>query len=342
MKNIIRLCLDDFFAYWTSVFKPLSMVFVERENKMEKFEQIFNFINKQAEEFEQSESSTYLEGILTTLSGIIDGKYSLPVKEATKEEMRKAIQIAILKGMRKTSQPNHQMTPDSLGLLIAYFIEQFFEEQLEQGISILDPALGTGNLMFTIMNKFDGKVQATGVEADELLIRLAGETAELIEQPVQLYHQDALQPMLVDPVDAVICDLPVGYYPNEEVALEYELCAKEGMSYAHHLFIEQAVNYTKEGGMLFFLIPATLFESEQAEDLHKYLKKHAWIQAVIQLPSNMFKSKVHEKSIFILRKKSDGQKPPKEVLLAKVPTMSNKQAMLLFFEKIKIWKENNL
>lgn len=308
---------------------------------MENFEQLFNFINKQAEEYEKSQS-TYLEGVLDTLSGIIDGEYVLPVKEATKEEMRKAIQLAILKGMRKSSQPNHQMTPDSLGLLIAYFVEQFFEEPLKQGITVLDPALGTGNLMFTIMNKLDGKIHATGVEVDELLIRLAGETAELIEQPIQLYHQDALQPMLVDPVDAVICDLPVGFYPNEEVALEYELCAKEGMSYTHHLLIEQSINYTKDGGILIFLIPSTLFKSEQAPDLHKYLKKHAWIQAVIQLPENMFKSKVHEKSIFILRKKSDGQKPPKEVLLAKVPNMSNKEAMLLFFEKIKIWKENNL
>ena len=44
---------------------------------------------------------------------------------ATKEEIRKAIQIAILKGMSKNSQPNHQMTPDTLGLLVGYFVEQF-------------------------------------------------------------------------------------------------------------------------------------------------------------------------------------------------------------------------
>ena len=108
--------------------------------------------------------------------------------------MRKAIQLAILKGMRESSQPNHQMTPDSLGLLITYFVEQFFEETLKDGtISILDPALGTGNLLFTIMNKLDGKVFATGMEVDELLIQLAGDIAELIEQPIELYHQDALR-----------------------------------------------------------------------------------------------------------------------------------------------------
>lgn len=314
----------------------------ERKNLMEKIEQIFTFINKKTEELEKTESSTYLESVLTTLKGILDGKYELPFEAATKEEMRKAIQLSILKGMRESSQPNHQMTPDSLGLLITYFVEQFFEETLKDGtISILDPALGTGNLMFTIMNKLDGKVFATGVEVDELLIQLAGEIAELIEQPIQLYHQDALRPLLVDPVDVVVCDLPVGFYPNDDIAKNYELSSKEGMSYAHHLYIEQALNYTKDGGYLIFLIPATLFESEQAEMLHKFLKKYAWIQAVMQLPENIFKSKLHEKSILILQKKSDTLRPPIEVLLAKVPNLSNKQALLYFFEKVKIWKEQN-
>ena len=309
---------------------------------MERFERIFTFINQETEKLEQSGDITYLEGVLQTLSKVLEGELQFPVEAATKEEVRKAIQLAILKGMRKASQPNHQMTPDTLGLLLGYFVEQFLEKPLENGkISILDPALGTGNLLYTIMNMLDGKIEATGIEVDELLIRLAAETAELIEQPVQLYHQDALQPLLVDPCDAVVCDLPVGYYPNEEIAKNFELSAKEGLSFAHHLLIEQSVHHTKEGGYLFFLIPSSLFESEQAEQLHKYLKKHVWIQAVIQLPEKMFKSKAYEKAIFILQKKSESLKAPREVLLAKVPNMSNKQALSQFFEKVQIWKSDN-
>ncbi len=307
---------------------------------MEKFEQIFTIINGQAEKFEQQDMP-YLEGVLAALEDTLDGKFEWQVEGATKEDMRKAIQIAILKGMRKNTQPNHQMTPDTLGLLVSYFVEQFYEEELKKGaISVADLALGTGNLMFTLMNVLEGKVMATGVEVDELLIRLAAATAELIEQPISLYRQDSLESLLVDPVDAIVCDLPVGYYPNEEVALEYELCAAEGMSYSHHLFIEQSVNHTKEGGYLFFLIPATLFESEQAKDLHKFLKKHAWIQAVIQLPETMFASRAHEKSILILQKQGAELKAPREVLLAKVPSMNNKEALAMFFEKVQMWKEN--
>ena len=307
---------------------------------MEKFEQIFTIINERAEKSEQQDLP-YLEGVLTALEDTLDGKMEWQVEGATKEDMRKAIQIAILKGMRKNTQPNHQMTPDTLGLLVSYFVEQFYEEELEKGaISVADLALGTGNLMFTLMNALEGKVTATGVEVDELLIRLAAATAELIEQPISLYRQDSLESLLVDPVDAMVCDLPVGYYPNEEVALEYELCAAEGMSYSHHLFIEQSVNHTKEGGYLFFLIPATLFESEQAKELHKFLKKHAWIQAVIQLPETMFASRAHEKSILILQKQGAGLKAPREVLLAKVPNMNNKEALAMFFEKVQMWKKN--
>lgn len=309
---------------------------------MEKFEQIFKYVNDYAEKLVEQQEQDYLEALLQTLEDTLDGKFEWQVDGATKEDMRKAIQIAILKGMRKSSQPNHQMTPDTLGLIVSHFVEQCFKQQLANGgISVVDPALGTGNLLYTVMNALDGKVQATGVEVDDVLIRLAAATGDLIEQPVTLFRQDALENLLVDPVDAVVCDLPVGYYPNEEVALDYNLCATEGMSYAHHLFIEQSLNYTKEGGFVFLLVPASLFESDQAKQLHQYIKGHAWIQAVIQLPENLFSSKAHEKSILILQKQSEVIKAPREVLLAKVPNMSNREALAMFFEKVRIWKENN-
>ncbi|MGE7695268.1 class I SAM-dependent methyltransferase [Lysinibacillus sp. NPDC094177] len=307
---------------------------------MENIEKLFGMLNEHAEKIEKEHNVTLLEGILDGLEAWLDGEVNFSQDGATKEDVRKAIQIAVLKGMRKGSQPNHQMTPDTLGLLVGYFVEQLFADRLKtEKISILDPAVGTGNLLLTVMNLLDGKIEATGVEVDELLIRIAAATADLTEQPVSLFRQDSLQDLLVNPADAIVCDLPVGYYPNEDVALDYELCASEGMSYAHHLFIEQSVNYTKDGGYLFFLAPTHLFESEQSKQLHKYIQKHAWIQAIIQLPDTMFANKALEKSIVILQKQSKEFKAPKEVLLAKVPNMQNKQALAMFFEKVKMWQE---
>ncbi|MBG9453613.1 DNA methylase [Lysinibacillus sphaericus] len=307
---------------------------------MENIEKIFGMLNEHAEKIEKEHNITLLEGILDGLEAWLDGEVDFSQEGATKEDVRKAIQIAVLKGMRKGSQPNHQMTPDTLGLLVGYFVEQLFADRLKtEKISILDPAVGTGNLLLTVMNLLDEKIEATGVEVDELLIRIAAATADLTEQPASLYRQDALQDLLVSPADAIVCDLPVGYYPNEDIALDYELCPSEGLSYAHHLFIEQSINYTKDGGYLFFLAPTHLFESEQSKQLHKYIQKHAWIQAIIQLPDTMFANKALEKSIVILQKQGKDFKAPKEVLLAKVPNMQNKQALAMFFEKVKMWQE---
>ncbi|WP_342598613.1 class I SAM-dependent methyltransferase [Psychrobacillus sp. FSL H8-0483] len=302
-------------------------------------EQIFTFIDQESTFIEEQQSATYLEGVVYALELWLEEKKVPTVYNPDKEQIRKAVQLAILKGMKKSAQVNHQMTPDAIGLLVSYFVKEMAKGKKE--LSILDPALGTGNLLYTIMNAIPTENYAFGVEIDELLIQLAAQTGELLTHDVQLFRQDALKPLLIDPVDIVISDLPVGFYPDEEIAQDYFLHSKDEMSYAHHLFMEQSMKHVKPGGYLYFLVPATIFESKQAAQLHKFIKEQGWIQAVIQFPSSIFKTKGQEKSLLILQKKSEALKAPREVLLAKVPNMSNKEAMELFFQKIDIWQEEN-
>ena len=300
-------------------------------------ENIFNFIDKHTSEIQQEQEGSYLESLLITTEKWLDGLIQ-PEGEAGKEDIRKAIQLAVLKGMKEHIQPHHQMTPDALGLLMGYLVELFVKK--EQA-TILDPAVGTGNLLLTIMNYLDGKLLGAGVEIDDLLIRLASNTGNLVQQPITLYLQDALQPLLIDPVDAVVSDLPVGYYPNDENADTYELKAAEGMSYAHHLFIEQSMNHTADGGFLFFIVPKALFESSMADQLHNYLKKTAYIQSVMELPDTLFKNASHAKAILVLQKKKEGVKAPREVLLARVPNMSKADSMAKFFTQVNNWFKEN-
>lgn len=295
-------------------------------------EKIFSFIDTYAE----SAETIYLEAVVEaceiwlsgdktpTLSGIV-----------SKEEIRRGIQLAILKGMKQNAQPNHQMTPDSIGMLIGHIAGKLAKD--EQSITLLDPAAGTGNLLYTVMNTIGEDVTANAVEIDDLLVRLSAVTAELLEHPVTFYVQDALRPLLIDPVDIVVTDLPVGFYPDDENGLNYELMPVEGHAYAHHLFIEQSMNHTKPGGHAIFIVPANLFESEQSANLHPYLKKWTIIRAVIQLPDSLFKSASHAKSILILRKPFPGMKSSPDVLLAKVPDMTERSAMALFLQKIDMW-----
>ncbi|MBZ5201075.1 class I SAM-dependent methyltransferase [Planomicrobium chinense] len=300
-------------------------------------EKVFNFIDGHASKLQKEQDLPYLESLLETTETWLDGHIE-PDAQAGKEDVRKAIQLAVLKGMKEYVQPHHQMTPDALGLLVGYLVELFVKEK---EFTLLDPALGTGNLLLTVMNYLDGRITGAGVEIDDLLIRLAASTSDLTEQPVTFYRQDALQPLLIDPVDAVVADLPVGYYPDEEVAATYELKAEEGMSYAHHLFIEQALKHTVDGGYLFFVIPKALFESPQASQLHTFLKKTAYIQSVMELPESLFKNSAFAKGILVLQKKKEGVKAPKEVLLARVPNMSNAQSMAKFFSQVSQWVKEN-
>lgn len=257
------------------------------------------------------------------------------ISKFTKEEIRKSFQLAILKGMKESAQPNHQMTPDSIGMLVGYLLHKLVKETTYR---LMDPAVGTGNLLTAAMNQeMDKTIEGVGIDIDDLLIKLAYINANLQEHPIDLFNQDSLEPLFVEPVDAVISDLPVGYYPNDVRAADYELKADEGHSYAHHLFIEQSVRHVKPGGYLIFVIPNGLFESVQAEKLHQYFKETVWIQGIIQLPESMFKNKQASKSILILQKKNDEGKAPKQVLLVNMPSLSKGAEVENVIGKINQW-----
>lgn len=298
-------------------------------------ENIFTFIDQYAERTDM----LYLEAIIEACNEWLEGS-EVPnlTADVSKEEIRRGIQLAVLKGMKQNAQPHHQMTPDSIGLLIGHITNKLAGDK--ENITLFDPAVGTGNLLFSVMNTMDKNVSASAVEIDELLVRLSAVIAELIEHQVTYLVQDSLRPLLIDPVDITISDLPVGYYPDDDNALNFELMAEEGHAFAHHLFIEQSINHTKPGGYGIFVIPANLFESEQAEKLHPFFKQKAIIRALIQLPASLFKNVAHEKSILILQKPFLETKPLMDVLLAQVPTMSDKKAMARFLQEIDEWAEN--
>ena len=230
-------------------------------------ESLFGIIDETATLLQEELACSYLEAVAETGENLFQGDVlQEEVSELTKkrlnkqydevstsqlenEQIRKAFQFAILKGMKENVQPNHQMTPDSLGLFISYLVNKFTGDMNK--LTILDPAIGTGNLLTTVLNQMPGKeTQSIGVEIDEVLIKLAYVGADLQKHPLQLFNQDSLEPLFIDPVDLVLCDLPIGYYPNDVRAGDYELKAEEGHSYAHHLFIEQSMKHTKDGGYL--------------------------------------------------------------------------------------------
>ena len=99
----------------------------------------------------------------------------LDLTSYSSEEIRRMIQFAFLKAAKEDGlQTNHQMTPDAIGLLVAYMIDQMTKK--EETLQIADFASGSGNLLSTILLFLQsaGKTaQATAIDNDEVLVHLA-------------------------------------------------------------------------------------------------------------------------------------------------------------------------
>lgn len=319
--------------------------------------ELYEYIDEMTVEIEKQTDEPYLESLIVVLESMFNDEIN-PLSNELLEaklnkilqninlstysiiERRRAIQMALLKGMKSNVQHQHILTPEVIALFIGYLGNKLMADK--DVITLFDPASGTGNLLLTVMEQLEQKSTVFASEVDPTLIKLSVMGANLQEKEVEFFHQDSLEPFLLDPVDLVVTDLPVGYYPNDERANEYELCSDEGHSYAHHLFIEQSIKYTKEGGYLIFLIPEFLFTSDQADKLNKFIHKYAHIIGVIQLPKTAFQSKKNTKSILILQKKGEQTKNIKQPLLAQLPSFSHTDAMENILTKIDAWFKENM
>lgn len=315
-------------------------------------ERLFEWLDQFTEKIQAHLDQPYLDSLADTMDillyeaiphefdDLLTHKLETKLKEIdishfSTEDIRKAIQLVILKGMKHTTQPHHLMTPETVSLFISYLAEKLTTKK--KSVRIFDPVCGTGQLLTAVTSHLREKnVQAFGSEVDATLIRLALLSANLQKQQLELFHQDSLGPLLIDPVDLVVADLPVGYYPDDVRAQDFELKADSGHSYSHHLLIEQSLTYTKADGYLIFVIPEFLFSSDQAEKLHQFFKKTAHVIGVIRLPDSMFKAQNQVKSILIVQKQGEAD-PPKQPLLVDMPSFTNTAAIANILEQINEW-----
>lgn len=252
-----------------------------------------------------------------------------------KQDIRKSLQLAILKGMKDSTQQQHFITPDTAALLVGYLAEKVTKAR--ETIRVFDPACGTANMLTAVIGQLKKPTEAFGSEIDPTLLKIALRSADLQEIHIEFFHQDSLRPFLLDPIDLIVADLPVGYYPDDVRASNFELRADTGDSYAHHLFIEQSMHYVKDAGYLIFIIPDFLFTSDQSDKLQAYFRENAHIVGVLRLPESAFRSEKQVKSILVLQKKGLHTNGPKQPLLAQLPSFKNARAMENILSQIDEW-----
>ena len=310
--------------------------------KFEKIERAFHLLLENVQNIQNvlgtnfydaliEQNGIYLDGD-TNLQEILKNNEKLRALHLTKEEWRRAYQFIFMKASQtEPLQANHQFTPDSVGFLLSFLIDQ-----LAQGerVDLLEIGSGTGNLAETLLNHTQKNMDYLGLEIDDLLIDLSASIAEVMNSKAHFAQGDAVRPQVLKESDLIVSDLPVGYYPDDAVAARYEVASPDEHTYAHHLLMEQSLKYLKPGGYAIFLAPNNLLTSPQSHLLKKWLLSSAQLLAMISLPEKIFASRQNAKTIFVLRKQGESDIKP---FIYPLQDLQSQDEILKFRESFQNW-----
>ena len=281
------------------------------------------------------QNAIYLDG-QTELTLVKENNQRLKDLNLNKEEWRRSFQYLLMKAAQtEPLQANHQFTPDGIGFLLVFLVDQLASSDK---VDVLEIGSGTGNLAQTLMNNCQRSLDYLGLEIDDLLIDLAASMAEVMEADVNFAQGDAVRPQVLKESDVIISDLPVGYYPDDAIASRYQVASPQGHTYAHHLLIEQSLKYLKPGGIAIFLAPNDLLTSEQSPLLKKWMKDHAQVLAMVTLPENLFRSANLAKTIFVLRKQEEAVVQP---FVYPLTDLQNQEDVMKFRESFQNWNKES-
>jgi len=259
------------------------------------------------------EQNSYYLGAEVTNEVIIKNNEKLRALDLSKEEWRRAFQFLFIKlGQLEALQANHQFTPDAIGFIILYLLEGLTKDDQ---LDILEIGSGTGNLAETLLNNSQKNLNYMGMEVDDLLIDLSASIADVVNSSAVYIQEDAVRPHILKESDVIISDLPVGYYPNDEIASRFKVAATGEHTYAHHLLMEQSLKYLK-----------------------KWLSGYADIIAVITLPEAAFGNKHNMKSIFVLKKQTENAP---ETFVYPLSDLQNPEILKDFTDNFQKWKSDN-
>jgi site-specific DNA-methyltransferase (adenine-specific) len=326
---------------------------------------LFEAFDQGTEILQSALRSSYLDAMLENAENIIDDQVAvedgvpdkatvdklqklyqeLKLRDVDAETIRQVIQLSFLKVIRKDAiQANHQMTPDTIGFLMAYLIEKIVN--FKRPYSIFDPAVGTGNLLTTVINQLKKSnsqpVKGYGIDNDPAMLEVASASVALQRLNIDLFHQDSINALDIPECDIAVADLPIGYYPLDENTKNYQTRAEKGHSYVHHLLIEQAMNYLRPGGFGVFLVPSNIFQTKESQSFVKWIQSVAYLQGLINLPSELFANPNAQKAILLLQRHGGNSKQAVKVLLGEFPSFKQPKEFGAFMQEIDQWVKTNL
>ncbi len=232
-------------------------------------------------------------------------------------------------------------TPDSLSIFVASLLKRLADKK--QIKKILDPACGECALLGATKRVFGDGIDFIGIDVDNNAVKNTKNSFHII-------HNDTIMPRNVKKrssdywrekipnVDIVIANPP---WSSEKVYDKSALSSAgfslvSGQYDSYVLFIELAYNILPENGLMAFIIPDSLFDSQNVF-LRKFLLDRTRIKIIARLGEKIF-SNINRATTIIICEKAN-PKEDSETTCFRLSTEDRKlflagnETLLTFFDK---------
>lgn len=197
-------------------------------------------------------------------------------------------------------------TPKSLSDFVAELLKRASNDELIK--VLLDPASGECALLSAAKAVFGEDDEYIGIDVDK-------DAVHNTRDKFQIIHNDAIMPQNVKKktadywrdklpvVDAVIANPP---WSSEKIYERADLASAgfslvSGQYDSYVLFIELAFNILRDGGLMAFIIPDSLFDA-QNENLRKFLLEKTQIKVIARLGEKIFEEVNRAATVIICKK----------------------------------------
>ena len=197
-------------------------------------------------------------------------------------------------------------TPRSLSYFVAELLKRASSD--EEIKVILDPASGECALLSAVKDTFGGKNEYIGIDVDKKAVHNTKDKFRII-------HNDTIMPQNVNKktadywrdklpvVDAVIANPPWSsekvYSRADLISAGFSLISGQYDSYV--LFIELTLKILRDDGLMAFIIPDSLFDT-QNEDLRKFLLEKTQIKVIARLGEKIFEGVNRATTVIVCKK----------------------------------------
>lgn len=270
----------------------------------------------------QVENNQPAPDVVERLTVLLNG---LNLTEYDAEEIRKAVSLAYLRAIQVDHiQVVHHQTPDAIAMIVAYVAAKFAYKT--KSVDILDPFVGMGNLLATVVNYFKTMEitvgQVSGVEIDDALLALAGISFDAQRLMVNLIEGDS-QKLELPQADIVVADVPL-------VHKEVDFVPDNDLIYT----ASEALN---ENGIGIFVVPSVMLENDTTANFLSKLTQSVYVQGIIKFAPSTFKNIQAAKTLLVVQRHGRQAKQAEQVLLAQVPTLTATKELTQFFADLDQW-----